>query len=339
MGANISFSAPVPKSRRYLSTISFSLTHRCDIACAHCMPSSGPTRRGDMDSVAIDRWITEAAALAPHVRIAFTGGEPFLNRKALRAGEAACRKHGLTATVITNARWARTQSHAETVLAGIPAVRTVGLSVDRHHLAFVDPAHISNLVAACRVLGRRSLLRITYGADRDGDVAAVRAAIGDDLLGVDIIEAQPMIRIGRAAEQFREEDCFDFADAEVPCLMADEPAVDVDGRMFACCGPSMLLGRSSPLYLGDWTAEPLSDIVKRARRRPLLQAIRWRGPSAILRELGERPRPGHMCANCIHLCRAGPTAEAFRAAAQDTVWIRRLAVETGLGEGDLGLLD
>jgi hypothetical protein len=107
-------------------------------------------------------------------------------------------------------------------------------------------------------------------------VAAVRAALGDDLLGVDIIEAQPMILVGRASEQFREKDCFDFADADVPCLMADEPAVDVDGRMFACCGPSMLLGRSSPLYLGDWTAELLSDIVERARRRPLLQAIRWR---------------------------------------------------------------
>jgi MoaA/NifB/PqqE/SkfB family radical SAM enzyme len=75
-------------------------TRRCNIACAHCYSSSGPTAREELPGELLSACITDAAALG-YRQLAVSGGEPLVYPALPRLLERA-RRFGMLTTVTTN---------------------------------------------------------------------------------------------------------------------------------------------------------------------------------------------------------------------------------------------
>ncbi len=73
----------------------------CNLACEHCLVSSGPDGDRGLDRQALFDLIDEAAALGTE-RFYFTGGEPFYRRDAFDLVERVTRLHERELTVLTN---------------------------------------------------------------------------------------------------------------------------------------------------------------------------------------------------------------------------------------------
>ena len=75
-------------------------TRRCNLACAHCYTSSGPSVREALDPELARAAVVAAAALG-YRQLAVSGGEPLLY-PALPGVLAAARAGGLVTTLTTN---------------------------------------------------------------------------------------------------------------------------------------------------------------------------------------------------------------------------------------------
>jgi radical SAM protein with 4Fe4S-binding SPASM domain len=73
----------------------------CNLACEHCLVSSGPDGDAGLGGARLLELIDEAAELGVE-RFYFTGGEPFLRRDAFELVERVTRRHGRELRVLTN---------------------------------------------------------------------------------------------------------------------------------------------------------------------------------------------------------------------------------------------
>ncbi len=73
----------------------------CNLACEHCLVSSGPTGDRGLGQRSLEALIDEAAGIGVR-RFYFTGGEPFLRRDLFELIERVTRTHGRELRVLTN---------------------------------------------------------------------------------------------------------------------------------------------------------------------------------------------------------------------------------------------
>jgi hypothetical protein len=90
-----------------------------------------------------------------------------------------------------------------------------------------------------------------------------------------------IVRLGRAAQL----PAADFPQYDSPpadlCPIVFSLVIDVDGQVYACCGPSFFSSPHSPLVLGNAEQEPLEAILGRAKDDPLLEVISLVGPYGL----------------------------------------------------------
>src|SRR5436190_21341991 len=75
-------------------SVSWNLTQRCNLECAHCYMSAtaGADTRGELDTAECRRVMDEIAEVNPNVFLILTGGEPLLRRDIWdEIGRASCR--------------------------------------------------------------------------------------------------------------------------------------------------------------------------------------------------------------------------------------------------------
>jgi radical SAM protein with 4Fe4S-binding SPASM domain len=73
----------------------------CNLACEHCLVSSGPDGDAGLPGERLAALIDEAAGLGVH-RFYFTGGEPFYRRDIFGLVERVTRRHGRELRILTN---------------------------------------------------------------------------------------------------------------------------------------------------------------------------------------------------------------------------------------------
>jgi len=97
--------APYPGRSRYLvprlRELWLHTNNSCNLACEHCLVSSGPDGDGGLDGARLVELIDEAADLGVQ-RFYFTGGEPFLRRDAFDLVERVTRHHERELRILTN---------------------------------------------------------------------------------------------------------------------------------------------------------------------------------------------------------------------------------------------
>ena len=71
--------------------MSWNLTRRCNLECAHCYLSAfaGADTRGELSTDECRRVLDEIALVNPNVFLILTGGEPFLRRDLFAIAEHA----------------------------------------------------------------------------------------------------------------------------------------------------------------------------------------------------------------------------------------------------------
>jgi organic radical activating enzyme len=273
----------------FLSSIGFSITAACPIACPHCIIEAGPHKREHMSLVDAERWMRQAAAYrGGHIQsIIFTGGEPFFHRELLAELLARAESCGLVPAVITNAFWASSLAVAITTLQRLPQIKLLSVSTDAYHQRFIPLDHVQHALRAAQALGIKHNAAICFDDDSEPAYRESRRAL-TDVVDPTLIRTSPIIPAGRAAWRIRPDR---FARTSVPpagpCRAADFPTVFPDGRLIGCMGIVTELPPGHPLRLGHLQAQSLDHILDEAETNVALQILRVWGPGRLLAMLEE----------------------------------------------------
>ncbi|TGY90614.1 radical SAM protein [Marinicauda algicola] len=266
------------------------VTATCPLACAHCIVSSSPERREELDTPALLGLIGEIAASGRTAMVVLSGGEPFLKLDRLAAALERIAELGMSAGVVTSAHWAVSKARAGEILDRLPraALADFCISADRHHLEFMSLEPVRHALEAARDRGIASSLFVCLDSDRDDFLQTLHGALGAELMERVRVRVTPTHRSGRGArhralagvgEPARFEDLPDE-----PCHGPATPAVTPTGEVMACCGDTMSDPQNWPALRLGRTGEPgFAQHVEQADSDPLLQALRLRGPKHLAR--------------------------------------------------------
>lgn len=289
------------RGRRGASALLF-LTDRCPVGCAHCSVDSRP------DSPRVRDFRLLRAALAALVSrptvevVGISGGEPFVERRALPEAVATLAAGGKEVVVYTSGYWAVTPAVPAWFAAVAGGVSCVFLSTDSFHAEQVAPQRFRHALAALRSLGLPVVVQVL---DDEPSVAAattlVEEALGGDAAAVEVNRV-PKLPYGRGASLFAgwpERPAHSFG----PCGLVNAPVVRYDGVVSACCNERVILG-SGPgrLRRRFADAESLAGALDDLERDKVLAAIGVVGPGELtslpeLRELREQRWPS-ICEAC-----------------------------------------
>ena len=195
-------SAPASPYTAY--SVSWNLTQRCNLECAHCYMSAfaGADTRGELDTDECRRVIDEIALVNPNVFLILTGGEPLLRRDIFDVAAYATEKK-FTVVFGTNGVLLRER---EAKLMRERGVLGASISLDstdraRHDLFRRQPGAWDGAVRATKVLSDAGLDFSLHMSVTDWNVGEVPAMI--DLakeLGAKVLNFFFLVRTGRGRD-------------------------------------------------------------------------------------------------------------------------------------------
>jgi len=197
--------APASSASTYTAySVSWNLTQRCNLECAHCYMSAhaGADTRGELSTAECRRVMDEIASVNPNVFLILTGGEPLLRRDIWDvAGYAADKK--FTTVFGTNGVLLREREAKLMRQHGVLGASISLDSTDRvKHDAFRRlPGAWDAAVRATRVLGDEGLDFSLHMSVTDWNVKEVPAMI--DLardLGAKVLNFFFLVRTGRGRD-------------------------------------------------------------------------------------------------------------------------------------------
>ncbi len=295
---------------RFHRALAINLTLTCPLTCAHCFIDSGPRRREAIDHRMIVRRVEEIAAEGRIRLLVISGGEPFLARATLAAVLAVAKAGGLQVAVSTSAHFAATLARARRFLEGFPGITHLCVSADRYHTPFVPLDQVRHALTAAAELGIHPVLMIrVWDLERDAFLEEARTVVGDALLRRISIDLGPLQLMGRGHElgvmpPAASPDPEDWAGHA--CDSANQPVVDHDGTVLACCNYEAAR-ETEALQLGSLLRQTMAEVTRSADGDGVLQAIRTWGPKRLVellekRGYGERLErrypPDSICALC-----------------------------------------
>jgi radical SAM protein with 4Fe4S-binding SPASM domain len=185
-------------------SVSWNLTQRCNLECAHCYMSAhaGAETRGELTTEECRRVIDEIAAVNPNVFLILTGGEPLLRKDLFEIAAYAAEKR-FTTVLGTNGVLLREREARAMRRHGVLGASISLDSVDRaRHDAFRRQAGAwDGAVRATRVLTDEGLDFSLHMSVTDWNVAEIPAMI--DLareLGAKVLNFFFLVRTGRGRE-------------------------------------------------------------------------------------------------------------------------------------------
>ena len=287
------------------SWLTIVLTWRCPAACAHCGVESSPRNRVVLDRELARKAVLEASRFQPRPRLAFTGGEPFVELDALHELVSLARDHGMSSEVVTSAAWVADQARCQSILAQLKAegLVTLCVSYDRFHSEYVPTWKVTAAIRAGIEVGLRVILKTIIDADEPGTQEELRAALqlSEAEMARCVVNGQPLSAVGRAA---------DFVDRRADeegkpigggCMFAGKnPTLSPAGRLYPCCGPIMgKVGTAAELFtiadlsdastdqvgaaLNHGATDLFTALLNRAGPGGIIAAVKARNPALKLR--------------------------------------------------------
>lgn len=285
--------------------ITFSLTLSCPLNCAHCIVRAGPDKAATtMPQEIAARYGAQMRELAAYgiKGICFTGGEPFAAYSQLETISREAAAAGITASVVTSAKWAKTPRRAQSLVDRFSGISRWDISFDSHHLPWVQIGHIRNALEAVRGVGRKATIRVTYSdplTTGDREVIGALEEIGEtEWIG------QAMRPVGRG-ERLAPNNIHGWSPWIKPCL-TQGMVVRYDGTVAPCC-LNLVESRQHPFDFGDPHSDSLVTLHRRFLSDPLLQLIRvfgfshireWIDAEGLAQRLPD-PLPEEVCELCV----------------------------------------
>jgi MoaA/NifB/PqqE/SkfB family radical SAM enzyme len=268
--------------RSFFSNIEIVVTSKCNIGCRHCIYDCQPFSTEKLSKPIIKDLIRQASTLNSVKSIVFTGGEAFLEYSSLIESVALCEDLGLEASAVTNGYWALTAQISRQKLKELRGLKTLNVSTDSFHQEFVPADKIRNIIEACRELGIKCVVRVSYLNDPVSEIGNIK----EQLTGLDgfyTIVAIPVAPFGRAATLKETCTIYSYDPRGIPCCGADDPVIDANGDVKFCPGGLFSHPKNRLLKVGNIYDETLEKIKKSAHLNPIVQTLRLHGPSGLVR--------------------------------------------------------
>lgn len=305
------------------SSVGLFITDRCPVGCGHCSVNSLPDSPRISD-FALFLEIVDAICASPCEVVGITGGEPFIERRAL--GEAVSRfaSAGKRVIVYTSGIWATSPDPPAWVRKVASQLSMAFVSTDAFHEEQITQARFENAV---RTFADRGVPVVVQVIDKDDFVEQAHkrlaAALGPDWPARAEIRLIQPIPYGRGKATFA-----DWAPTHGgsfgKCRMAGLPLIRYNGIISVCCNEALIMGRGPEALRRRVTNRAEAEqALAYFVRRPLFRAIRNAGFGVLTRhpdlsDLADREFRG-ICHLCWELAErvesAGPEA-FFEVAAQ-----------------------
>ena len=165
----------------YGKTVLLFITDRCPVGCAHCSVDSRPDSPTVTDFALFTEILAGICSVAEIEAVAVSGGEPFVERRALPLAVRQVRDAGKATVVFTSGYWAtgvRCQPWISDVLR---LTGTVFLSTDSFHQGSVSRERFRRAAGFIADAGCRVVVQILD----QPEVAAYAGAVLTDLFGTD----------------------------------------------------------------------------------------------------------------------------------------------------------
>lgn len=269
-----------------ITTLGLILGYKCNIRCNSCLWGD---RLDSPDGMTVDDvryYIDQGATLKSLLMVGFTGGEPTLFQRQLRAGmEHAARRHKIPSGLSTNGSWAVSREKADRILSEYYAVglRYLQLSIDDFHEEFVALERGRNCLSSALALGIRCTMVcvVSKTSRRAADFLASMGIGSHPLLETTDVPCTP---VGYAAHRIAHDE---FPRRQgVPtdfCSMLNVLNVLPDGGVQTCCGAPFHM---SSLRAGNLKQRELRDIVEDAEWNPVFNGLAVGiGPSSLVQLL------------------------------------------------------
>jgi len=287
------------------------LTKRCNVECSHCWFESGPDQTDQMTLEEATGYIDQAREIPTVEWVSFTGGEPFLLPGMLASLIIHASHRGFYTECVTNCFWAETEESAEARLRELvdAGLYAISLSSDDFHQRHIPFERVLNCYEAARRLGlkitimcavaRSSTLRIRDVAKRLGVEGIHIVGEGRPKAPVSALAVETgFIPVGRGASIPCEELLIGEGPVEGPCRdVLRDIGIDPSGKVLPCCSAASCVENA---VLGNAKEERLTDIIERASRRPVFNALSTDGPSELAKQLGLWRKGSYV--NRCHLC-------------------------------------
>jgi organic radical activating enzyme len=287
------------------------LTDRCPVGSAHCSVSALPRGRRPADAALLDLLVDELCELDRVRLVGISGGEPFLERRALDRVTARLAAAGKQLVLYTSGNWGRDDGTAPGWTSAVLArASCVVLSTDRYHAEHVPDARY---VAALRAAASAGSWIAVQVIDRQEETARAErllaGALGPGWPERAEIRPTPLLARGRAARPRTERSGLPGRSFGA-CGLARSPVVRFDGRVTACCNEDVVTGHGpAALHAAARGQGELREVFAAFDNDRYLAAVARAGPGALTglpryRGLGERPFPD-VCSLCWALLGLG----------------------------------
>ncbi|QMU73260.1 radical SAM protein [Streptacidiphilus sp. P02-A3a] len=320
------------------SAVFLAVTRRCPLHCGHCSTTSGTD--GEEQPAALLRRFVETFTPADHPEfLLLTGGEPLLRPGLVRTLAGTARAAGTRSYLLSGMFFARTGATPDPIRAALRSVDHVAASLDAFHEREVPREQVFRVLREVLDSGRDASVQACGKGPDDPYLAElteqVRAEFGDRV-PMFVSTLRP---VGRARAWLTALDATrapggdparGTSDARArgpraaPCDLAAWPTVGFDGTVTACCNQDLLDQAPPPahLTLGHIASTTWPEVRRRSQSRPVLRALRTRGPLQLAYRHGGSDQPdADYCGSCralgdrpgtlaaVAAGAAGPTAE------------------------------
>jgi hypothetical protein len=258
------------------------LTDRCPVGCAHCSVDSRPDSPRITD-VELFGEIVDTLCASDLNLIGISGGDPFVERRALSLATARLAAAGKDLVVYTSGFWAGGPEVPRWTGPVLRRCACVYLSTDAFHQAGVAEERFVSAARATAMAGAWIVVQVLDLGDMSR-----RAA---DLLGrafgrswPDWAELVPIppLPYGRAATLFPRTHRRPGRELTTPCRIVASPVIRYDGAVSACCNEAVLMGRGpAGLRRRCGSGAEVADAVGRFRDTPFLRAVAAVGPGPL----------------------------------------------------------
>lgn len=287
------------------------LTDRCPVGCLHCSVDS----RRDSPAVRDHDLLRDIVrALAGHDRLSMvgiSGGEPFIERRALSESVATLAAAGKDVVLYTSAVWAKADPVPDWIRTVLSQTSCLFLSTDAFHAQSIDEGRFT---AALRATADQGTMIVVQVLDRPDDVAEARRLLGQAFgaqwqryADLNLLVPLPY---GRGAAVFARPAAV-RGGAAGACRIAATPVVRYDGAVTACCNEELIVGHG-PRRLREQhaTGEQVIDTLERIWSDPFLRVLNGSGAAAVTAhpryaDMAEQPFRG-ICDFCEHAQRRTP---------------------------------
>jgi len=96
------------------------------------------------------------------------------------------------------------------------------------------------------------------------------------------LKHQPVQFLGRATTQIDINSIYSYDPRGKICYSADNPSVNSNGNVLACCGGAIIWPGNHPLIVGNIHYQTLGEIRKAADLNPIIHVLRLWGPNELV---------------------------------------------------------